>query len=129
MPLIENNNRINPSGEASTLFTDKPTGGGYESPTYKREPTYKRDDGDDKIGQLAYLVKQKVENHKAESAKSKLQAPYSKILLTFADGKDKLLITLGYITAIATGAGLPSFVFIFGDIVNTFGPNQNDIVS
>lgn len=123
MPLIENNNRINPSGEVSTLFTDKPTGGGYESPGDRR------DDGDDKIGQLAYLVKQKVENHKAESAKSKLQAPYSKILLTFADGKDKLLITLGYITAIATGAGLPSFVFIFGDIVNTFGPNQNDIVS
>jgi hypothetical protein len=56
-------------------------------------------------------------------------APYSKILLTFADGKDKLLITLGYFTAIATGAGLPSFVFIFGDIVNTFGPSQKDIVS
>jgi hypothetical protein len=51
MPLIENNNRINPSGEVSTLFTDKPTGGGYESPGDRR------DDGDDKIGQLAYLVK------------------------------------------------------------------------
>ncbi len=70
-----------------------------------------------------------MENHKAETAKSKLMVPYSKILLTFADGKDKLLITLGYITAIATGAGLPSFVFIFGDIVNTFGPSQKDIVS
>ena len=50
-------------------------------------------------------------------------------MLTFADGKDKALITFGYFTAIATGAGLPSFVFLFGDIVNTFGPSTDDIVS
>lgn len=27
---------------------------------------------------------------------------------------------VGYATAILTGLGLPSFVFLFGDIVNTF---------
>lgn len=47
--------------------------------------------------------------------------PYSKILLTFADQTDKILIACGYVTAIVTGLGLPSFVFLFGDIVDSFG--------
>ena len=83
---------------------------------------------EDRIDQLLYLVNQKVESHKAEKAKSQEQAPYSQILTTFADGKDKALIGLGYATAIITGLGLPSFVFIFGDIINSFGPNQKNVV-
>ncbi len=34
----------------------------------------------------------------------------------------------GYLTSIITGLGLPSFVFIFGDIVNSFGPTSKDVV-
>ena len=47
--------------------------------------------------------------------------PYSKILLTYADSTDKTLMALGYFTAIITGLGLPSFVFLFGDIIDDFG--------
>lgn len=54
--------------------------------------------------------------------------PYSKILLTFADRKDKCLMTCGYLSAIIAGIGLPSFVFLFGDIVDSFGPTSTDIV-
>jgi len=32
---------------------------------------------------------------------------------------------LGYFTAIVTGLGMPSFVFLFGDIVDKFGSNGN----
>ena len=53
---------------------------------------------------------------------------YSKILLTYADRKDKCLIAFGYFAAIITGLGLPSFVFLFGDIVDGFGPNSTDII-
>jgi ATP-binding cassette, subfamily B (MDR/TAP), member 1 len=47
--------------------------------------------------------------------------------LTYADGVDKLLMVLGYLTAIITGIGLPSFVFLFGDIVDEFGKSGNII--
>ena len=55
--------------------------------------------------------------------------PYSKILLTYADRQDKFLIAGGFFTAIITGLGLPSFVFLFGDIINSFGPNSHDVVA
>ena len=74
-----------------------------------------------------YLVKQKVESYKAEKERSQEQAPYGQILTTFADRSDKTLIALGYTTAIVTGLGLPSFVFIFGDITNSFGPNSKNV--
>ena len=64
----------------------------------------------------------------AEKERSQEQAPYGQILTTFADRGDKTLIALGYTTAIVTGLGLPSFVFIFGDIINSFGPNSKNVV-
>jgi len=41
--------------------------------------------------------------------------------LTYADKKDKFLIGIGYFMSIATGLAMPSFVFLFGDIINGFG--------
>jgi ABC transporter transmembrane region len=73
-------------------------------------------------------VNEKVKDKKEEKDKQKLMVPYSKILLTYADRSDKILITCGFLTAIITGLGLPSFVFLFGDIVNSFGPNTTDVV-
>lgn len=46
--------------------------------------------------------------------------PYSKILLTFADRTDKLFLAIGFGSAILCGFGLPSFVFLFGDIADSF---------
>ena len=45
--------------------------------------------------------------------------------MTYADGLDKFLICMGYFMAIVTGLGLPSFVFLFGDIVDEFGDIKN----
>ena len=78
---------------------------------------------EERLDQLMYLVGQKVESYKADKTKTQEQASYSKILTTFADKKDKILITIGYLTAVITGLSVPSFVIIFGDIVNSFDPN------
>ena len=32
---------------------------------------------------------------------------------------------LGWIFAIITGIGLPSFAFLFGDIINSYGPEED----
>lgn len=47
-------------------------------------------------------------------------APYLKILLTFANKDDKILLLFGFISASLCGFGLPSFVFLFGDIADSF---------
>ena len=66
-------------------------------------------------------MNQRIDAKKEEKMKKQEAVPYSKILLTFADRSDKILMAGGYITAIITGIGLPSFVFLFGNIVDTFG--------
>ena len=47
--------------------------------------------------------------------------------MTFADQKDKILMTIGYFFAIATGLAMPSFVFLFGNVINTFGDDTNPL--
>ena len=49
------------------------------------------------------------------------------MILTYADGLDRFLLFAGLATALVSGLGLPSFVFIFGDVVDAFQPGQ-DIV-
>ena len=44
----------------------------------------------------------------------------SKLLFTFADRQDKTLLLMGFITASLCGLGLPSIVFLFGDIADSF---------
>lgn len=46
--------------------------------------------------------------------------PYGKILLTYADRTDKILMTVGFCSAAATGAGMPSMVFLMGNIFDSF---------
>jgi hypothetical protein len=43
----------------------------------------------------------------------------NKILFTYADKVDKILLFIGFFCAILCGLGLPSFVFLFGDICNS----------
>jgi ATP-binding cassette subfamily B (MDR/TAP) protein 1 len=71
-------------------------------------------------------VDKKIQERENEKLKNTQVVPYSKILLTYADSKDKMLIAFGYFMAIATGVALPSFVFIFGDIINSFGGSDQD---
>jgi ATP-binding cassette, subfamily B (MDR/TAP), member 1 len=81
----------------------------------------------DRLDQLIYQVNQRIEDKKGNKKAKQETVPYSKILLTYADRTDKVLMTLGYLTSIITGLGLPSFVFLFGDIVDDFG-SKFDIV-
>ena len=48
--------------------------------------------------------------------------PYNKILLSLADRTDKLFMGFGFFAAALCGLGLPSFVFLFGNIADSFGP-------
>ena len=84
-------------------------------------------DNDDRLEQLVYQGNTKVEERKRTNKSKGQQVSYFKILLTYADGVDKFLMCMGYFMAIATGVGLPSFVFLFGNIVDEFGKGK-DIV-
>jgi len=46
--------------------------------------------------------------------------PYLKLVWTFADSSDKFYWIAGVIASALCGLGLPSFVFLFGDIADTF---------
>ena len=46
--------------------------------------------------------------------------PYSKLVFTLSDSKDQILFVGGVISSALCGAGLPSFVFLFGDIADSF---------
>ena len=48
------------------------------------------------------------------------QVSYLKILLTYADRTDKMLIFGGYSMSIISGIGLPSILFIWGNILNAY---------
>lgn len=46
--------------------------------------------------------------------------PYGKLVWTQADKEDRLYFILGLTFAGLCGLGLPSFVFLFGDIADSF---------
>ena len=46
--------------------------------------------------------------------------PYSK-LYSLASKQEKILMYIGWFFAAITGLGMPSFAFLFGDIMNAFG--------
>ena len=83
---------------------------------------------DDRLDQLMYLVGKKVDSYKADKVKSQDLVSYMKILTTFADKNEKVLIFIGFMTAVLTGIALPSFTFLFGSIVNSFDPNTKNVV-
>ena len=82
----------------------------------------------ERMTQLSCLIDQKVEDYRKSKEEEQLQVPYSKILFTYADRNDKCLMIFGYASSIIAGLGLPSFVFLFGDIVDSFGPTSTDII-
>jgi predicted RND superfamily exporter protein len=55
---------------------------------------------------------------------------YSKLYWTLADDGDKAFFVIGIISAVLSGLGLPSFVFLFGDIADSFakGNDTKDIL-
>ena len=49
---------------------------------------------------------------------------YSK-LYTFASKSDKILMTIGWSSASIAGFGMPSFVFLIGNIIDSFNPTNS----
>ena len=65
-----------------------------------------------------------IEDFEKEEEKDKETAPYSKILMTYADRTDRILMCLGYFFSVASGIGMPSFAYLLGDVmVNFTDPN------
>ena len=69
---------------------------------------------------------EKIENTKIgddeeESVDMSEAMPYFKMLLTYADGSDKCYLAIGWSLAMLTGAGLPAFSVLFGDLVDGTG--------
>lgn len=80
---------------------------------------------------LVKNVEAKLEEAKSlkDTRKNNLKgASYKKILMTYADGTDKLLLTIGLLFAIASGFAQPSFTFLFGDIANGIGGGDSSKV-
>jgi hypothetical protein len=50
---------------------------------------------------------------------------YGKLVWTFADSSDRFFWISGVISAALCGMGLPSFVFLFGNIADTFEGGMN----
>lgn len=48
-------------------------------------------------------------------------------LFSFADKYDCFLMTIGTLGAIVHGSAMPVFFLLFGQMVNGFGKNQNDL--
>lgn len=50
--------------------------------------------------------------------------PYSK-LYQFASTSDKFLMYTGWFAAMVTGCGMPSFVFLIGNVIDSFKPTTS----
>lgn len=58
--------------------------------------------------------------HEGEPPKETGTVPFKKIIFTQANHSEKMYIYIGIISAAVCGLGLPSFVFLFGNIANSF---------
>ena len=82
-----------------------------------------------KAERVEILLRQIESTLARESTESKELGPavaYSK-LYTFANGSEKAIMFIGWIFAGITGLGMPSFAFIFGDILNAFDPQEDTL--
>lgn len=83
---------------------------------------------DSTLSAVLNAIEDKVASTKSKNGKGsggKQAAPYTQILLTFADGLDKTYLFIGYFAAALAGAALPTFTFMFGDIVNGIGTDDD----
>ena len=92
------------------------------------EANPKHSDSFDLTNQLVTQCKARIEAANLEKEAATEQVPYSKLLMTYADGTDKLLMVGGFFFSFCTGAGMPSMVFLFGDIINTFQDGSTTMV-
>jgi ATP-binding cassette subfamily B (MDR/TAP) protein 1 len=83
---------------------------------------------DDVVDNLVAKADKTIEQFEKDQEKEKETVPYSKILMTYADSTDKVLMCLGYIFSIASGIGTPSFAYLLGDIMVNFTDPNLDLI-
>lgn len=66
-----------------------------------------------------------VEESQAEAKESQKTVGFYK-LFSFADSRDKVLMTLGTIGAVGSGLALPLMSFLVGELIDAFGSSQAD---
>eukprot|EP00347_Sterkiella_histriomuscorum_P015933 403355132 len=115
-PLIETSDKIE--------YVDK------KSDSIRQSKVGNHDDSDkqDIIKQLLSQSRGRIEAANLAKEAATEQVPYSKLLMTYADRTDKFLMAGGFICSFATGAGMPSMVFLMGDIINTFQDGSTSVV-
>ena len=97
-----------------------------ESPIKKQEGVNPEQplDNSKELTDLLTKIDTRISQHSLSVAPMS-KVPYSKLLFTYASPLDKLLLCVGLLAAICCGAGLPSFVFLFGDITDSFEGGQS----
>lgn len=65
------------------------------------------------------------EENNSEEKKPDKKVPFF-MLFSFADKTDIILMILGTIGGIGNGSCLPIMTILFGDMINSFGSNQNN---
>ena len=65
------------------------------------------------------------ESEKSKENEKIYTVPFHK-LFTFADATDVALMIIGTIGALANGISMPLMAIIFGDLIDSFGQNQNN---
>jgi hypothetical protein len=76
----------------------------------------------DSVEQLIDQVNSVITKHENNKKTLGPMVPYSK-LYQLADRTDHILRYGGWLAAIITGLGLPSFVFLIGSVIDSFNPN------
>ena len=60
--------------------------------------------------------------------KEKETVSYKKILMTYSDRTDHVLMCIGYFFSVVSGLGLPSFAYFLGDVMVNFTDPNLDLV-
>jgi ATP-binding cassette subfamily B (MDR/TAP) protein 1 len=81
--------------------------------------------GDAEEGNSSAMNGDQLNSHKNKEDEKIKTIPFLKIF-SFADSTDTALMIVGTIGAIGSGLGMPLMTILFGQLINTFGSNQNN---
>ncbi|KAH9731007.1 ABC transporter B family member 11 [Citrus sinensis] len=79
----------------------------------------------EEVGKDSSMSGNEHDSEKGKQTEKTESVPFYK-LFTFADSADTALMIIGSIGAIGNGLCLPLMTLLFGDLINTFGDNQNN---
>lgn len=69
-------------------------------------------------------LRKDITKKKTSMSKTEHSVSYRKMLFTFANKRDKFLISLGFMFAILCGIGMPSQLLLYADIIDSFAQDD-----